>query len=158
MDEAEYKTEFEPQQYTPYLVLMGQLWDAFVKISKEVDTVIMALYCDNITSRKPSTPWASTPTGKHIAWDILWIKFIFRADSRLAPSQWETSLQSNAVSHWLGANLESSLILLCSIQTTIPLTTLGELAIGPHRSIHLISVLEITFNWIIVIQYTNGMY
>ena len=25
-----------------------------------------------------------------------------RADSRLAPSQWETSLQSNAVSHWLG--------------------------------------------------------
>ena len=32
-----------------------------------------------------------------------------RADSRLAPSQWETALQSNAVSHWLGANLESSL-------------------------------------------------
>ena len=26
-----------------------------------------------------------------------------------APSQWETSLQSNAVSHWLGANLESAL-------------------------------------------------
>ena len=33
----------------------------------------------------------------------------FRADSRFAPSQWETSLQSNAVSHWLGANLESAL-------------------------------------------------
>ena len=32
-----------------------------------------------------------------------------RADSRLAPSQWETSLQSNAVSHWLGANLQSAL-------------------------------------------------
>ena len=32
-----------------------------------------------------------------------------RADSRLAPSQWETSLQSNAVSHWLGTNLESAL-------------------------------------------------
>ena len=31
------------------------------------------------------------------------------ADSRLAPSQRETSLQSNAVSHWLGANLESAL-------------------------------------------------
>ena len=29
-----------------------------------------------------------------------------KADSRLASSQWETSLQSNAVSHWLGANLE----------------------------------------------------
>ena len=32
-----------------------------------------------------------------------------RADCRLVPSQWETSLQSNAVSHWLGANLESVL-------------------------------------------------
>ena len=32
-----------------------------------------------------------------------------RADSRLAPSQWETSLQCNAVPHWLGTNLESSL-------------------------------------------------
>ena len=34
---------------------------------------------------------------------------ICRADSRLAPSQWERSLQSNAVSHWMGANLESAL-------------------------------------------------
>ena len=33
-----------------------------------------------------------------------------RADPRFAPSQWETSLQSNAVSHWLGANLESALL------------------------------------------------
>ena len=32
-----------------------------------------------------------------------------RADSRLAPSQWETLLQGNAVSHWLVANLESAL-------------------------------------------------
>ena len=38
-----------------------------------------------------------------------WHSGSFRADSRLAPSQWETSLQSNAVSHWLGANLESAL-------------------------------------------------
>ena len=30
-------------------------------------------------------------------------------DSRFAPSQWETSLQSNAVSHWLGPNLKSAL-------------------------------------------------
>ena len=34
---------------------------------------------------------------------------VIRADYRLAPSQWETSLQSNAISHWLGANLESAL-------------------------------------------------
>ena len=32
-----------------------------------------------------------------------------RVDFRLASNQWETSLQSNAVSHWLGANLESAL-------------------------------------------------
>ena len=32
-----------------------------------------------------------------------------RVDSMFAPSQWETSLQSNTVSHWLGANLESAL-------------------------------------------------
>ena len=32
-----------------------------------------------------------------------------RADSRLAPSQWETPLQSNAISHGLGTNLESAL-------------------------------------------------
>ena len=32
-----------------------------------------------------------------------------KAESELASSQRETSLQSNAVSHWLGANLESTL-------------------------------------------------
>ena len=31
-----------------------------------------------------------------------------RADSRLVPSQWETLLQSNTISHWLGTNLESA--------------------------------------------------
>ena len=31
-----------------------------------------------------------------------------RANSRLAPSQWEMSLQSNAISRWLGANLKSA--------------------------------------------------
>ena len=37
-----------------------------------------------------------------------------RADSRFVPSQRETSLQSNAVSHWLGANLESAQGCRCS--------------------------------------------
>ena len=32
-----------------------------------------------------------------------------RAGSRFVPSQWETPLQSNSVSHWLGANIESAL-------------------------------------------------
>ena len=40
-----------------------------------------------------------------------------RADSRFAPNQWETSSQSNAVSHWLGANLESALIIYYRLRT-----------------------------------------
>ena len=32
-----------------------------------------------------------------------------RADSRFAPSQWETALFCNDISHWLGASLESAL-------------------------------------------------
>ena len=32
----------------------------------------------------------------------------YRVDSRFAPSQWETALLCNDVSHWLGANLEST--------------------------------------------------
>ena len=38
----------------------------------------------------------------------------YRTDSRPGPDQWETSLQSNAVSHWLGAKLESALWYMCS--------------------------------------------
>ena len=37
------------------------------------------------------------------------VKCCHGADSRFAPSQWETALLCNAVSHWLGANLESAL-------------------------------------------------
>ena len=44
---------------------------------------------------------------------------IFRAGSRLAPSQWEASLQSNVVSHWLGANLESDLILFVYVRHSL---------------------------------------
>ena len=35
--------------------------------------------------------------------------FKYRADSRFVPSQWETSLLCNDVSHWLGASLGSAL-------------------------------------------------
>ena len=34
-----------------------------------------------------------------------------KADSMLAPSQWETALRCNDVSHWLGANIKSALAL-----------------------------------------------
>ena len=41
-----------------------------------------------------------------------WIRlprYMFRADASFVPSQWETVLLCNDVSHWLGANLESIL-------------------------------------------------
>ena len=38
------------------------------------------------------------------------LSILYRAASRLAPSQWETSLHRNGFSHWLGANLQSALI------------------------------------------------
>ena len=37
------------------------------------------------------------------------VLYIFWADSRFAPSQWETALFCNDASHWLGTNLESAL-------------------------------------------------
>ena len=37
------------------------------------------------------------------------MKLILCAGSRFAPSQWETALLCNDVSHWLGASLESAL-------------------------------------------------
>ena len=41
----------------------------------------------------------------------------YRADSRLVPSQWETSLYTNAVSHWLDANLKLALFYIFCIST-----------------------------------------
>ena len=49
-----------------------------------------------------------------------------RADCRLAPSQRETSLQSKAVSHWLGSKLESALDIIamdsCGLFAHVPQT------------------------------------
>ena len=40
---------------------------------------------------------------------LFYTNCLYRADSRFAPSQWETVLLCNHVSHWLGASLESAL-------------------------------------------------
>ena len=37
--------------------------------------------------------------------------YLFRAGHRFVPSQWERALLCNNISHWLGANLESDLLL-----------------------------------------------
>ena len=45
-----------------------------------------------------------------------------RADFRFVPSQWETSLQSNGASYWLGANLESALTLFSTMSNSYMFT------------------------------------
>ena len=56
-----------------------------------------------------------------------------RGDSKLVPSQWESLLQSNGISHWLGANLESALnmMLKCHVLWS---TLMGKLLL-PIRHI-----------------------
>ena len=61
----------------------------------------------NCACRCPSTK-RCLPISRRSA-DCQIVSSQVRTDSRIAPSQWETSLQSNAVSHWLGAKLESAL-------------------------------------------------
>ena len=46
---------------------------------------------------------------------LLWNQGLFRDDSRIAPSQWETALLCNDVSHWLDARLESALLFSSAI-------------------------------------------
>ena len=49
-------------------------------------------------------PWSAAC----IVWCLV-LRIYFKADSRFAPSQWETVLLCNDVSHCLGASLESTL-------------------------------------------------
>ena len=73
-------------------------------------------------------PGANELTDSHHSWPYKSLKMNYiRTDPRFAPSQWETPLQNNAVSHWLGANLESSLSIIIIIITR----ELSELTCGP---------------------------
>ena len=59
--------------------------------------------------------------------NLPWMLFVLRTDSRFAPSQWETVLLCNDVSHWLGTNLESALILQYYKPFIISLTGPGSI-------------------------------
>ena len=46
--ETEYKSEFEPTKYTPYLGLIGELWDVHVHVfckDFEENKYVMAPHC-----------------------------------------------------------------------------------------------------------------
>ena len=74
-----------------------------------------------------TAPWSQGSMKLNALWSKTWASLVhsfhslgefraqfnlirYRADSRFAPSQWERTLLCNDVSHWLGANLESSLL------------------------------------------------
>ena len=74
---------------------------------------------------------------------------IIRADSRLAPSQSETSLQSNAVSQWPGAILESALYTMRDRNVTMiwpftyqPRLGLKYLNIGWNRIWNIVTIFD----------------
>ena len=75
--------------------------------------------------------WNSNQTTEIFIQKCIWICLqmpsILGADLRFVPSQWETALLCNDVSHWLGANLESALILFwphCATANNVTMTHL----------------------------------
>ena len=82
------------------------------------------------------------------------------ADSSLAPSQWEMSLQSNAVSHWLGTNLESALQLyLCTVYKVLyhPGSSAGAcLTINIYRDHKHLANDSTSFIWKLCGHWTKG--
>ena len=61
-----------------------------------------------------NTPWSNL-----YAIDFkLHFLVLFRDESKFPPNQWETALLFNGVSHWLGAILESALLLLFQYAST----------------------------------------
>ena len=54
----------------------------------------------------------------------------YTPDSRLAPSQWETGLLCNDISHWLGASLESALHYIFVPTMPIPLAVTAKGMMG----------------------------
>ena len=71
---------------------------------------------------------------KNLAISINWNCTVC-STTRLAPSKCESSLQSNAASHWLGANLESVLhTYIYTVNNVIPLYTRQHSSGSPHFS------------------------
>ena len=64
---------------------------------------------NKVLNKQSSFRWFQRPWLVWLLCSVL-LGNLHRGDSRLAPSQWETSLQSNTISHWLVANLESALL------------------------------------------------
>ena len=87
---------------------------------------------------------------------------LLRADSRLVPSQWETSLQSNGISHWLGVNLESARTSYCdTLCNRSPHTTTGTFKICffvvPKWSMHTVWSWLRWITWLLQCQHDSSV-
>ena len=80
-------------------------WDQCLDGASTQKSVI---HYDNYGKRHPKSLFGKVWKNNHNT------AMVIRVDFRFAPSQWETSLQSNAVSHWLDANLKSALVMIRS--------------------------------------------
>ena len=67
---------------------------------------------------------------------INWIQVTDMADSRFSPSQWETSLQSNVISHLLGTNLGSALSISLQVTGHLKQWIFVRQLITPARKVH----------------------
>ena len=65
------------------------------------------------------------------------MQYILRDQSRYSPSQWETSLQCNDVSHWLGAYLDWSLYTSLSTKVFIYLFLIFQVKLSLNLSMSL---------------------
>ena len=95
-------------------------------------------------------PHTATINSNHNSCDFYSYHISVSADSRFAPSQWETPLLCNGVSHWLGTSLESDMFICfwhpetytCTFYSAVPLSifsqilTIGAQYTSPMRAIY----------------------
>ena len=65
-------------------------------------------------------------TGTLTTWTSQNFSTTTRADSRLVPSQWEMSLRSNVISHWMGAILADSRLASSQWETSVKRNTISH--------------------------------
>ena len=89
-----------------YIDLSCELMNPFIEWFPGTTGLILGLHpanerrCYKVTPSLIGWPQTYSESCARLRWQSI---------SLFAPSQWETSLQSNTISHWLAANLESAL-------------------------------------------------
>ena len=115
-------------QLSPKLILAEEkvsygwtTWFAVVtrEVSKIVNTAVGVLRTVDIMKMLGWYVFEDSPEEEPRQSIMYQYQCMCRADSRCAPSQWETALLCDGVSHWLGASIESTLICNRSFSITI---------------------------------------